>query len=469
MQTAQFTSLNAEILPDVLEQLGTSLAEALPCSQAFASAGSAGDAAAFRPLSFCLTVPSPGGDDASRCGLVARSRYSMSWREVARVVHAMELCPISCSRQASEGDIPTHRHSMAVCGSQGADEKALLFGGNISRSVAGNWQTSSELFLASLPQARGEPVELKRIDPENASWPCSRWGATLTQTTNGAVLWGGWSREGQTGLPWMLRMREARAEWSQSLEVRQAVAFHTATAVDAKRVAVVGGLGEASSRSGVWIFDSSTEQWQHACNDGPSVAGAAAGFEVDTQRLVVCLGVQRDPFRYGDNFLKNVSVFDMRMQRWDEHAWAGQRPADGDAAKREPCARRQVAVGTFGSRLIVTGGHGEEGDTLSDTWSLNMRTGHWTEMSTKGPKLSAHKAVISGLDIFTFGGHSRGGDPGRDMSVNLLQLGHEPTEEQSMELDELSDDSGSDESDTVGGMPIRLLMRLIDERHGGYT
>jgi len=470
---AQFSYLNPEFLPDVLEHLGTSLAQALPCSHAFVTAANAGDAAAFRPLSFCVTVPSPGGDDVSRCGLVARSRRPMSWCDVARTIHEVELSPLSCAKQSSAGDLAKHRHSMAVCGAFDADEKALLFGGNISRSVAGNWQTSAELFLASLPRAAGEPVVLKEVaKAPQAQWPCSRWGATLTQIRAGALLWGGWSREGETALPWMLRLREADADWSSCPGTGpEAVAFHTATAVDSKRVAMVGGLGDGASRSGVWIFDSSTEQWQQACADGPSVAGAAASFEVDSQRLVVCLGVQRTAFRFGDEFLKNVSVFDLRMQRWDEHAWTSQRPTEEDplAANREPCVRRQVAAGTFGHRLIVSGGHSENSDTLSDIWSLNLRTGRWTELSSQGPRLAAHKAVISGLDFFTFGGHSSTGVySSKGMSMSIVQLGQEPRvsseseEPSTQDSEEQSSESQSEESDDeADGIPIQLLMRLL--------
>ena len=81
-------------------------------------------------------------------------------------------------------------------------------------------------------------VKFTTIEPSNPStpWPCSRWGATLTTTSQAdpagpALLWGGWSREGDTDIPWMLRFQPDGPRWSElRCENRPpAAAFHTAT------------------------------------------------------------------------------------------------------------------------------------------------------------------------------------------------------------------------------------------------
>ena len=41
-------------------------------------------------------------------------------------------------------------------------------------------------------------VHFTSIDTKEP-WPTARWGSTLTQTTTGALLWGGWSRPSATG------------------------------------------------------------------------------------------------------------------------------------------------------------------------------------------------------------------------------------------------------------------------------
>eukprot|EP00931_Biecheleriopsis_adriatica_P055019 TRINITY_DN32451_c0_g1_i2.p1 TRINITY_DN32451_c0_g1~~TRINITY_DN32451_c0_g1_i2.p1 ORF type:complete len:513 (-),score=96.42 TRINITY_DN32451_c0_g1_i2:9-1502(-) len=482
-------SLPPEVLPDVLERLGTSLAAALPACRGVAAAAVAGDAAAFRPLSFCRTSPSPASDgqlERGRCGRVARARRpGTSWSEAAQVVCNPEVCRASWSEQAVAGCTPSHRHSIALCGASGHEEKALLFGGNVSRSVAGSWRTSDELFLAKLPGAAGEPVSLASIPrASTASWPCSRWGASLTQTLGGvAVLWGGWSRDGETAKPWTLRLREAEADWTEvPLEGPSAVAFHTATALpDGKRVAVVGGLGDGGSRSGVWMFDSSSEEWTQACEDGPSSAGASAAVEVDSQRLVVCLGVQRDRFRFGDSFLTSASVFDLRMQRWDQNAWSRSCESDREQLL-QPTARRNAATAALGHRLIIAGGHSDaSGGTVGDTWLLNMRSGSWSQLPAASPELEGHKAVLSGLDMFTFGGHSSPGTyPRRGISAHMLTLGQGESLPGPM-LDSEQSEEGSDtdsDDDGPGTIPVQLLLRLLaaqrraaatDGPSGGYA
>lgn len=495
-------SLPPEVLPQLLEHLGSSLAAALPSCRGVAGAALAGDGSAFRPLALCVTAPSPGFPLTSsnqlimptdRCSLVARQRRpGTSWQEAARLLCCASASPCSWREVTSGGQLPSHRHSVAVCGAASEDEKVLLFGGNVSRSVAGAWRTSADLYLANLPLEPGAPVAMQCLsETATEASPCSRWGSTLTQTTSGAaVLWGGWSRDGDTGVPWILRLREAAADWSEVRDtvLPPSVAFHTSTSLpDGKRLAVVGGLGDGGSQAGVWIFDSSSELWMRASETGPACAGHSAALDVDSQRLVVCLGVRRErraSLLAGDSFLSDACAFDLRMQRWDDSAWKNYEPppdAKGpcqDAGPPlRPCARRNAAAAALGRQLVVSGGYSDErGSALADTWTLDMRTGTWSLLAANGaPKLEGHKAVMSGLDMFTFGGHlSPGTYPRRTMSVHMLSMGQagqtsrgaaESSDAERSE-DEGSNGESSDEEAPVRRIPMQLLLRLLAAQQG---
>ena len=162
--------LPAEVLPRVLEQLGPSLATAVPCCRAVADAAAAENGVAYRPLSLCEAVPSPVPADVyghfskspfpaalERCGLVLRRRRKISWKQAAKMVCTASIGPCNWGENSVRADAkPTHRRNVALCGASGPDERVLIFGGNTSHS--GAWRTSSELFLADLPgTARGPP------------------------------------------------------------------------------------------------------------------------------------------------------------------------------------------------------------------------------------------------------------------------------------------------------------------------
>lgn len=501
-------SLPPEVLPQLLEHLGSSLAAALPSCRGVAGAALACDGSAFRPLALCVTAPSPGFPSMSssqlmmpteRCSLVARRRRpGTSWQETARLLCCANASPCSwkeVTEVTSSGQLPSHRHSVAVCGAASEEEKVLLFGGNVSRTVAGAWRTSAELYLANLPLEPDAPVAMQCLsETASEASPCSRWGSTLTQTTSGAaILWGGWSRDGDTSVPWMLRLREAAADWSEVRDtvLPPSVAFHTSTSLpDGKRSAVVGGLGDGGSQAGVWIFDSSSELWMRASETGPACAGHSAALDVDSQRLVVCLGVRRErraSLLADDSFLSDACAFDLRMQRWDDSAWKNYAPpsdANGpchagqdEEPPLRPCARRNAAAAALGRQLVVSGGYSDErGSALADTWTLDMRTGTWSLLAAKGaPELEGHKAVMSGLDMFTFGGHlSPGSYPRRTMSVHMLSMGQTgQTSQHAADVsdaerseDEGSNGESSDEEAPVRRIPVQLLLRLLAAQPG---
>ena len=109
-------------------------------------------------------------------------------------------------------------------------------------------------------------------------------------------------------------------------------------------------------------------------------------------------------------------------------------------ASSTPCARRNPSHAVLGRHLIVSGGWDDRNNrTLTDSWALDVTRATWRRFETglirpgfsgrrdavvRGPNLEAHKAVISGFDMYTFGGHCAPGMyPSRDMSVNCLSIG----------------------------------------------
>lgn len=63
-------------------------------------------------------------------------------RRVEAMVHAQQG---AWKQMPLSGAVPSHRQSLALCGAPGRSEKVVLFGGNTSRRVAGNWRLGEDL------------------------------------------------------------------------------------------------------------------------------------------------------------------------------------------------------------------------------------------------------------------------------------------------------------------------------------
>jgi len=451
------------------------LGSAMATSKSWANAAVAGGALAFRPLANAVATPAPGDlpSAPSRQAEVARQRRGATsgadWRTLAQVAAKPTSLPSSWSGVDAKGNCHlSHRHSMAVCGgpTDGARELAVLFGGNISRTVAGHWQTSSDLTLAELPCSLDGEIELQAIPRQSGQlWPPGRWGATLTALQGGYHLWGGWSCERDGSGLWVLRLREAGAEWQKAkLEGANppAAAFHTATPLDdGKRMAVIGGLGEQGSNRGVWMYHADSGSWSHTSDDGPSCAGHAAG-AVD-QELAVFGGVERawSAFMCEDDFRGVTSLFDIRMERW--HA-----PRALQRATTAPSARRNPLHATVGRHIIISGGWDDtQARCLNDTWALDVGSRAWTQLRCNAaPRLEGHKAVVSGFEIFGFGGHNGPSQyPSHLMSMQKLSLGVAPRMDgqrfggsSMMDLDLQSDeDDDDDDCEYSDGLEVGSL------------
>lgn len=350
---------------------------------------------------------------------------------------------------------PSHRHSMAVCGAP-VDEAALLFGGNVSGSVAGNWVATDELYLARFPdQYWDEWPSFEALQPDGPR-PVGRWGASLTRLARGgghsgecAYLWGGWWSGAEAADMWALHLREAGPEWRPiSRRGPLPTAFHTCTPCqDCNLMVVTGGLGGDGSASGLFLFNEE-EGWENATQDGPSLAGHCAGHAAG--RLVLFGGIERDGSAGlgNDMFRGATHVFDTRAMRWDPDAVRGEELGGNQtsqtpsrSAKRgwyhagelSPGPRRNAACATIGNRIIVQGGWDDYTmQARRDAWAFDTVRGTWTELfgdeggpaDNGGPGLEAHKAVVSGFDMYTFGGHSGPGEyPSPTMSVNAISFG----------------------------------------------
>jgi len=290
---------------------------------------------------------------------------------------------------------------------------------------------------------------------------------------------------------WALRLAEAGPVWSKCTAVGgpPTAAFHTATALeDGKRVAVYGGLAGNASQKGVWLWHGDEERWSLVSSEGPACAGHAAGI-VNRDRLVLFGGVLRGVgIAPEDAFRGSVELFDFRAGRWDQNYSATLRkPVQSDTLLPSP--RRNPVYCTVGRHLVVSGGWDDaRGVANSDTWALDVDRARWKQLSVcsgVAPALEAHKGIVSGMDVFTFGGHSGPGNyPERSISVHALSLGDcgglgsaldaddgscvsaSPTGEAALEsgADSESDPSEEAEEEDSDSGPEIFTVRLADGR-----
>eukprot|EP00933_Yihiella_yeosuensis_P036125 TRINITY_DN29844_c0_g1_i1.p1 TRINITY_DN29844_c0_g1~~TRINITY_DN29844_c0_g1_i1.p1 ORF type:complete len:515 (-),score=83.81 TRINITY_DN29844_c0_g1_i1:612-2156(-) len=489
---AAWNELQPDVWTPILESLGTSLGRASAASSTWREVVQASNYSVFRPLACVIGAPAPGQVPhyATQQAEVASNRRAqtspINWRELAKAVSDPAQVRSRWQKVDLRGDAISHRHAVAVCGapSEVGTQAALLFGGNTSRTVAGRWKNSDELLLAKLPQALGGACEMSCLGKAEGissvkPWPDGRWGASLTALSSACYLVGGWSRDGDASHTWALRFREACVHWSrvESPTLPPATAFHTATALeDGKRIALTGGLGSGGSQKGLWYFDEGTESWHQVSSEGPSLAGHAAASIDD--RLILFGGVTRSSsFGGDDQFSSAISIFDVRRDAWDLNS-----AIEGGG----PMSRRNPTYARLGQHLIISGGCDEGSSrTLDDTWAFNAARSNWKKLPCQAaPAVEGHKSIVSGFDLFTFGGHSAPGYPSHSMSVHTLSfdLGEKSLEAQSASPDmshehgngaadpESSDSTSDDEDFALVELPDgRLvpvsLVRALLRRH----
>lgn len=351
------------------------------------------------------------------------------------------------------------------------EEAALLFGGNVGLSVAGNWQVTDGLMLASVADEAasdgGLTVTVKSFGGAaergaQTLWPVARWGATLTSIGGeGHVLVGGWHSDWEEPITWTLHLREAGPEWvarSGSPSTLQggdfdglSFAFATATTLahlpGGNAFCHVGGLSQGTCRS-LCYYDGRQGSWSLRSTEGPGLAGHAAGCS-EQGRVVVFGGIERRTAGvfagFRDGFHQTVHIWDARADRWDEETSITSLDGAG------PLPRRQLAFATLGDQLVISGGWSDRTrGSLIDSWAFDMVRDEWAILRTTPGSLSsdlysstavggarqawgedsdllclsAHKAIVTGCDLLTFGGHKAPGEyVGASMDVRALRLG----------------------------------------------
>jgi hypothetical protein len=492
--------VHSDIFPYLLEHLGTSLPAACAACTSFARASEIDGSACFRSLCGFQANPSADASTTWRTTKPAREEQrllhhaevwrtqqgpsAMNWRSLAKAVHCLGESPCSWWTPAvrpcvgpdtggPKATLPSHRHSLAICGVPG-QEAALMFGGSLSSSMTGVWRSSADLFMVKLPGATSprRTVNLWELpkSSEECHWPCSRWGASLTALQPASYLHGGWSQVQETDKVWALRLQEAGPVWSQCDVGERAplsTAFHTATALeDGKRFALYGGLAYNRSHKGVWLWESDRERWSLAHVGGPSCAGHAAG--VVGSRLLVTGGVDRNKLGK-DSMVRGVMVFDLRAGRWDlDYPMRLSRSGIGPAPRRNPMSC------TVGRHLLVSGGVDKQGASLSDTWVLDVESCQWRQLPgchEKAPSLEGHKAVVSGMDVFALGGLSSSGAlPPRSISVHALDLSGSNRVPEASESDgELEAGQEQQELEASGGDAGGVQDRAVEPEEDGVA
>jgi len=189
---------------------------------------------------------------------------------------------------------------------------------------------------------------------------------------------------------------------------------------DGKRMVLYGGMASNRSQKGVWMWEADKERWSVAHIGGPVCAGHAAA--VVDSRLVLYGGVDRSKLKK-DAPVRGASAFDLRAGKWDmDFPVRLRRSGVGPSPRRNPLC---CSVGKY---MIISGGFDYRlGKPLSDTWALDVPGASWKRLSgcdESTPALEGHKAVVSGMDVFAFGGLSGPETPrSRSMAVHALNLG----------------------------------------------
>ena len=160
-----------------------------------------------------------------------------------------------------------------------------------------------------------------------------------------------------------------------------------------------GGRAGATTFDDLWRFDPATGTWEEVEFTGPAPAarfGHEAAWDAANGRFVVAFG------QLGSDFFSDVWAFDPATGSWTEIAPTGAGPSE----RYGTCSAYDAATNS----LIVSHGFTIFG-RFDDTWSLDLATGAWTEISPEGNRPEARCLHACGLDPTTgdlvlFGGQS---------------------------------------------------------------
>merc|ERR1712232_1153042 len=104
---------------------------------------------------------------------------------------------------------------------------------------------------------------------------------------------------------------------------------------------------------------------------------------------------------FDDRFAHATTIFDVRKERWDTD----------QVIQGGPKSRRNPTYARLGRHMIISGGFDDAtSQSLEDTWSFDASRRVWMQLSCPAaPALEGHKSIVSGFDVFSFGGHTAPG------------------------------------------------------------
>jgi hypothetical protein len=160
-----------------------------------------------------------------------------------------------------------------------------------------------------------------------------------------------------------------------------------------------GGRRGGTTFDDLWRFDPAAASWEQMPFEGPAPAarfGHEAAWDSAGNRFVVTLG------QLGDTFFSDAWAFDPASGAWSEIAATGSGPSDRYGA----CSAYDPATNS----LVISHGFTIFG-RFDDTWSLDLATGDWTEISPDGDRpeprcLHACDLDPAGGRLVLFGGQS---------------------------------------------------------------
>ncbi|GAB4206452.1 MAG: hypothetical protein OHK0013_23160 [Sandaracinaceae bacterium] len=154
----------------------------------------------------------------------------------------------------------------------------------------------------------------------------------------------------------------------------------------------------------MWAFHLDCNSWERLDATGGPGVRARHGVALDTERnrMILFGGRLRESGGFGSyvNF-NDIWAYDLEADTWSELATnGGPPPARSSPALQYDAARDRVIL--FGgnsstSGLTLTG--------MGDTWSFDLASGTWTEITSAGPSPRLfHASAVAGDRMYVFGG-----------------------------------------------------------------
>jgi tRNA wybutosine-synthesizing protein 4 len=185
---------------------------------------------------------------------------------------------------------------------------------------------------------------------------------------------------------------------------------HTATALDSSRILIFGGFGipgDQGSRSKSRPSASharlaSTELLTITAAGEVTLASLKLDFEPEPRLYHSAVEVRGNAYLFGGRQGPRRPFNDMYLLDGSSLRWSPIERQSVDAAWPSPRFRHATAV--LGSRILVHGGIGAEGDVLSDAWLFDLDSCSWTRVHDLDSKsgLHSHQIVVLGQPDMSF-------------------------------------------------------------------